>query len=246
MENHNHHGRDAAEQVVGELKKDFTIVGKQRVHSWYAWAIVGIVFGMALGIVYVANRSAQFEASQAAIQKKVITPKLSKLTTNDVIYIPAVSTTIGKGKFLHALIVTQNNKSLFANVEKLAKNATYYIRYSQEDVREVTYDKVVKALKAGDALVSLCGKKYAETTILTLRQNVSYSVELRLSNSADPTQSVPVIGAGEDCPSAFSKSLCNEHTCSFDDAGTKPGQCLITLGCWCHELPKKFDFGEKK
>ncbi len=54
-----------AEDAVANLKKDFKIVGKQRVHSWYAWAIVGIVFGMALGIVYVANRSAQFSASRA-------------------------------------------------------------------------------------------------------------------------------------------------------------------------------------
>ncbi len=54
------------EKTVADIKKDFTIVGKQRVHAWYAWAIVGIVFGMALGIVYVANRSAQFSASQAA------------------------------------------------------------------------------------------------------------------------------------------------------------------------------------
>jgi len=60
---HKHEG--AAEQVVHSLKKEFTIVGKHRVHSWYAWAIVGIVFGMALAIVYVANRSVQFSPSFA-------------------------------------------------------------------------------------------------------------------------------------------------------------------------------------
>ena len=54
------------EKVVSDIQKDFKLVGAQRVHSWYAWAIVGIVFGMALGIVYVANRSAQFDSSQAA------------------------------------------------------------------------------------------------------------------------------------------------------------------------------------
>ncbi len=53
------------EKTVADIKKDFTIVGRHRVHSWYAWAIVGIVFGMALGIIYVANQSAQFSASQA-------------------------------------------------------------------------------------------------------------------------------------------------------------------------------------
>jgi hypothetical protein len=57
----------AVEKVVGDLQKDFKIVGSHRVHSWYAWAIVGIVFGMALGIVYVANRSGQIENSDASM-----------------------------------------------------------------------------------------------------------------------------------------------------------------------------------
>ena len=56
---------ETAEKVVSDLQKDFKIVGSHRVHSWYAWAIVGIVFGMALGVVYVANRSGQFNAGQA-------------------------------------------------------------------------------------------------------------------------------------------------------------------------------------
>ena len=55
-----------AEKVVSDLQRDFKIVGTHRVHSWYAWAIVGIVFGMALGIMYVANRSAGFTSSSAA------------------------------------------------------------------------------------------------------------------------------------------------------------------------------------
>jgi len=48
-----------AEKVVGDLQKNFKIVGTHRVHSWYAWAMVGIVFGMALGVIYVANRSSE-------------------------------------------------------------------------------------------------------------------------------------------------------------------------------------------
>ena len=62
--------QNIGEKVVSDLKKDFRIVGSHRVHSWYAWAIVGIVFGMALGIVYVANRSAQFNASNAMVVPK--------------------------------------------------------------------------------------------------------------------------------------------------------------------------------
>jgi hypothetical protein len=55
-----------AEKVVSSLSKDFKIVGTQRVHPWFAWAIVGVVFGMALGVVYVSNQSGQFGQSQAA------------------------------------------------------------------------------------------------------------------------------------------------------------------------------------
>src|SRR6185436_15261990 len=62
MDNNN---QNLGDKVVSDIQKDFTIVGKTRVHSWYAWAIVGIVFGMAMAIVYVANRSGQFSASHA-------------------------------------------------------------------------------------------------------------------------------------------------------------------------------------
>ena len=64
---------EMAEQVVGNIQKDFKIVGTGRVHSWYAWAIVGIVFGMALGVIYVANRSGQFSTSEAKKPKRVST-----------------------------------------------------------------------------------------------------------------------------------------------------------------------------
>lgn len=53
------------ENIVSNLGQSFRVVGKHRVHAWYAWAIVGIVFGMALAIVYVANRSGQFNPSSA-------------------------------------------------------------------------------------------------------------------------------------------------------------------------------------
>lgn len=55
-----------ADKVVADIQRDFRIVGSSRVHGWYAWAIVGIVFGMALGMVYVANRSGQFIVSRGA------------------------------------------------------------------------------------------------------------------------------------------------------------------------------------
>lgn len=65
---------EAVDKVVGDIQKDFKIVGTHRVHSWYAWAIVGIVFGMALGIIYVANRSVKVQESDAA-KMPVVTKK---------------------------------------------------------------------------------------------------------------------------------------------------------------------------
>ncbi len=54
------------DKAVADIKKDFKLVGSSHVHSWYAWAIVGIVFGLAVGVIYVSNSSGQFEAIQAA------------------------------------------------------------------------------------------------------------------------------------------------------------------------------------
>ena len=42
---------NSAEKVFSDLQKDFKLVGTRRVQSWYAWALVGIVFGMALAII---------------------------------------------------------------------------------------------------------------------------------------------------------------------------------------------------
>ncbi len=64
--------KQTAEDVVHGIQQDFKIVGSRRVHSWYAWAVVGIVFGMALGVVYVANNSGAFVASKAAEVKVTV------------------------------------------------------------------------------------------------------------------------------------------------------------------------------
>ncbi len=69
---------NVGDKVVSSLQRDFKIVGTSRIHGWYAWAIVGIVFGMAIGIVYVANRSATFTSSQAAAPRPV-----SRITVPD-------------------------------------------------------------------------------------------------------------------------------------------------------------------
>ena len=67
------------EKVITDLQNDFKIVGTHRVHSWYAWAIVGIVLGMAIGIIYVANRSGNFSASKASTNPA---PQISQINQN--------------------------------------------------------------------------------------------------------------------------------------------------------------------
>ncbi len=59
-------GQASADKVVAGLQRDFKIVGTHRVHSWYAWGIIGIVFGMALGVIYIANQTTGFVSTQAA------------------------------------------------------------------------------------------------------------------------------------------------------------------------------------
>ncbi|MDO8729050.1 MAG: discoidin domain-containing protein [bacterium] len=54
------------EKDIETLKKDFVVVGKTRVRSWHAWLIIGLSVGISVGILFVANRSGEFEAGMAA------------------------------------------------------------------------------------------------------------------------------------------------------------------------------------
>ncbi|MDO8569400.1 MAG: S8 family serine peptidase [bacterium] len=54
------------ESALEVLKKDFVVVGKTRVRSWHAWLIIGLCVGILVGVLFVANRSGEFDASKAA------------------------------------------------------------------------------------------------------------------------------------------------------------------------------------
>lgn len=93
MENQsNPQGSDqAVDKAVGDIAKDFKIVGSHRVHSWYTWAAVGIIVGVVVGVVYVANRSGQIEEGDAAVTQcsfaaPVITPSV---VTQESVYMPS-------------------------------------------------------------------------------------------------------------------------------------------------------------
>ena len=62
---------DLGEKVMSDIKSDFKVVGSSRVKNWYLWLALAIIIGVAGGIAYVANRSGEFQDSDAAQNKKV-------------------------------------------------------------------------------------------------------------------------------------------------------------------------------
>ncbi|MDO8569399.1 MAG: hypothetical protein Q7R89_01280 [bacterium] len=57
--------KNKIEKALETLKKEFVVVGKTRVRSWHAWLIIGLCVGIVAGILFVANRSGEFEVSRA-------------------------------------------------------------------------------------------------------------------------------------------------------------------------------------
>ncbi|OGF69030.1 hypothetical protein A3H65_01825 [Candidatus Giovannonibacteria bacterium RIFCSPLOWO2_02_FULL_45_14] len=53
------------QNTLKTLGKEFVVVGKTRVRSWHAWLAIGLAIGISAGILYVANRSGEFEQGTA-------------------------------------------------------------------------------------------------------------------------------------------------------------------------------------
>ena len=53
-------------KVIDVLNKDFVVVGRRRAKTWQSWLFIGVIIGVAIGVTLVANRTGQFESSQAA------------------------------------------------------------------------------------------------------------------------------------------------------------------------------------
>ena len=62
MDNQN----NPVDKVVGDLQKDFKLVGTSRIHSLGTWISAGLVLGALVAVAYVANQSGKFDASQAS------------------------------------------------------------------------------------------------------------------------------------------------------------------------------------
>src|SRR3989338_3888767 len=54
-----------SEGALKTLQTEFIAIGKTRVNSWTAWLVIGLAVGIAAGILFVANRSGEFEVGEA-------------------------------------------------------------------------------------------------------------------------------------------------------------------------------------
>ncbi len=174
-------------------------------------------------------------------------------------YIPTSMTTqLNENTYLHALIlIKEEDMTPEEDLESMVTNAEYYIRYSDEDVQQVRYDEVINALHDERPLLSLCGKKFAETPKQTITTNIGtteYIIELRISDTADTNKVISSLADifTEDCPSGLTPRgylYCEYDTCSSwsvkgpwwdPEIVTKNGICEwktgfvgIGGGCWC-------------
>lgn len=55
----------AASRVLTMLQREYLVIGKSRVRVWYAWLSIGLIAGVATGVVLVANRSGEIEGIAA-------------------------------------------------------------------------------------------------------------------------------------------------------------------------------------
>ncbi|OGZ35575.1 MAG: hypothetical protein A2815_01800, partial [Candidatus Portnoybacteria bacterium RIFCSPHIGHO2_01_FULL_40_12b] len=61
----NHQVESLIERTFNSFKKNYTLIKKTRVRSWKAYLIIGLIAGIIVGIVLVANRSLKIEESEA-------------------------------------------------------------------------------------------------------------------------------------------------------------------------------------
>lgn len=59
-----------ADTLLSSLKKEYVIIGAQRMKSWQGWFIIGIMVGIFSGVIWVANRSGQIEGGKAIVDQE--------------------------------------------------------------------------------------------------------------------------------------------------------------------------------
>ncbi len=159
-----HNSENLTDAVVREIHKDFTLVGKHRVHSWYAWAIVGIVAGMGLGIVYVANRSANFEQSQAAYFAPATSLSIGSASTE-----PMVIDLVSDGREKYSISVLPINKESVSDNDGHSEGFKYFV------INPVSGEKVVAP--SARARITVGGREFSVNKEMTRATALSRAIE---------------------------------------------------------------------
>src|SRR3989338_6776001 len=95
------------DKVITSLGNEFIVLGHTRVRAWHAWLIIGLAAGIVAGILFVANKSGDFETSSAA--------------SNTTIDIYAQGTTVSNTGPTMILYVNDKNVKTFKNIKAYAK-----------------------------------------------------------------------------------------------------------------------------
>ncbi len=61
----NHTPQQQVDNMVAGIKNTYQVVAKRHVHPWYSWALLAAAIGFTVGVAYVANQNAKFEAGHA-------------------------------------------------------------------------------------------------------------------------------------------------------------------------------------
>ncbi len=59
---------EKTEEALKQPQRHYVLVGGHRVRSWHAWLAIGVVVGIAAGIILVANRSREVEPGRTGIE----------------------------------------------------------------------------------------------------------------------------------------------------------------------------------
>lgn len=140
MQDQNKNPEQVVDKAVGEIAKDFKVVGSHRVHSWYTWAAVGIIVGVVVGAIYVANNAGTFEMSDAKTGPGV------KVSTNQCLQVQRkTSQTISKEKETYLL-----------KEEKIAYDLSLKNEYPDQESRKLAAIGAAKIEKASQGALTEC------------------------------------------------------------------------------------------
>ena len=117
------------DKVITSLGNEFIVLGHTRVRAWHAWLIIGLAAGIVAGILFVANKSGDFETSSAA---------------SNTIEIYAQGTTVSNTGPTMKLYINDKNVKTFTNIKAYAK----YTYISSSAINKVKIQFTNDAYKA--------------------------------------------------------------------------------------------------